>query len=181
MIVICIKQHLSNIWGSINEKVKQRWGCVEKSTADILNLNLNLDTLREKCSYSELFWSAFPRIRTEYREILRVSPYSVRMRENADENNNKYGHFLRSERSARWIKGSIRKLALRVNWPPCASNIETFPGVFGTKYSGISYILFVQTIFSIGIHPCGPGTRWEFHRFTKRSTAFLIIWSLIPR
>ena len=52
--------------------------------------------LREKCLYSELFWSVFSRIRTEYGEILRISPYSVRMWENADQNNSKYGHFLRS-------------------------------------------------------------------------------------
>ena len=26
----CIKQHLSNIWGSIQEKGKQHWGWVEK-------------------------------------------------------------------------------------------------------------------------------------------------------
>ena len=30
MILICIKQHLSNIWSSIHEKVKQHWGWVEK-------------------------------------------------------------------------------------------------------------------------------------------------------
>ena len=28
MMVICIKQHLSNIWSSIYEKVKQHWGRV---------------------------------------------------------------------------------------------------------------------------------------------------------
>ena len=28
--VICIKQHLSNIWGSLHEKVKQHWGWVGK-------------------------------------------------------------------------------------------------------------------------------------------------------
>ena len=39
-------------------------------------------TLRKKCLHSELFWSAFSHIRTEYGEILRISPYSVRMREN---------------------------------------------------------------------------------------------------
>ena len=50
--------------------------------------------LREKRPYSELFWSAFSRIQTEYGEIFRISPYSVRMRENADQNNSKYGHFL---------------------------------------------------------------------------------------
>ena len=30
MMVICIKQHLSNIRGSIHEKAKQHWGWVEK-------------------------------------------------------------------------------------------------------------------------------------------------------
>ena len=30
------------------------------------------------------FWSAFSRIRTEYGDIFRISPYSVRMRENTD-------------------------------------------------------------------------------------------------
>ena len=29
-MLISIEQHLSNIWGSINEKVKQHWGWVEK-------------------------------------------------------------------------------------------------------------------------------------------------------
>ena len=29
MMVTCIKQHLSNIWSSINEKVKEHWGWVE--------------------------------------------------------------------------------------------------------------------------------------------------------
>ena len=32
MIVICIKQHLSNIWSSIHEKAKQYWGRVEKKS-----------------------------------------------------------------------------------------------------------------------------------------------------
>ena len=30
MIVLCIKQHLSNIWSSIHENIKQHWGWVEK-------------------------------------------------------------------------------------------------------------------------------------------------------
>ena len=52
-------------------------------------------SLRKKCPYSELFWSVFSRIRTEYGEILRISPYSVRMRENTDQNNSECGHFSR--------------------------------------------------------------------------------------
>ena len=50
-------------------------------------------TLRENFPYSELFWAEFSRIRTEYGEILRISPHSVQMRENVDQNNSKYGHF----------------------------------------------------------------------------------------
>ena len=52
--------------------------------------------LREKGPYSELFWSAISRIRTEYWEIHRIFPYSVQMRENTDQNISEYGHFSRS-------------------------------------------------------------------------------------
>ena len=40
-----------------------------------------------------VFWSVFSRIWTEYREILRISPYSVRMRENTGQKNSEYGNF----------------------------------------------------------------------------------------
>ena len=53
-------------------------------------------TLREKCPCSELFWSMFSRIQTEYGEILRISPYSVRIRENTDQENSEYRHSLLS-------------------------------------------------------------------------------------
>ena len=53
--------------------------------------------LRKTCPYLELFWSVCPCIRIEYGEIVRISPYSVQMRENVDQNNSKYWHFLRSE------------------------------------------------------------------------------------
>ena len=51
----------------------------------------------KKCPYSELFWSAFSRVRTEYGEILRISSYSVRIREKTDQKNSEYVHFSRSE------------------------------------------------------------------------------------
>ena len=44
-----------------------------------------------------LFWSVFSHFWTESGRILRISPYSVRMRENKDQNNSAYGHILRSE------------------------------------------------------------------------------------
>ena len=43
----------------------------------------------------ELFWPVFSRIRTEYGEVLLISPYSVRMWENTDQNDSEYEHFLR--------------------------------------------------------------------------------------
>ena len=55
------------------------------------------DALRKRYSYSELFWSSFSRIRTEYGEIQSISPYSVQMPENAAQNNSEYGHFSRSD------------------------------------------------------------------------------------
>ena len=42
-------------------------------------------SLREKCPYSEFFWPVFSRIRTEYGELLCISLYSVRMREDTDQ------------------------------------------------------------------------------------------------
>ena len=42
-------------------------------------------TLREKCQIRSNFWSLFSLIRTEYGEILCISPYSVRMRESMDQ------------------------------------------------------------------------------------------------
>ena len=48
------------------------------------------NTLREKFRSSELFWSIFSRIYTEYEEIRIISPYLVRMRENTDQNNSEY-------------------------------------------------------------------------------------------
>ena len=51
--------------------------------------------LHEKCLYSELFWSVFSRIRTEYREI--KSKY--------DQKNSEYGHFLRSVKRSDYIQG----------------------------------------------------------------------------
>ena len=53
--------------------------------------------LRKTCRYSELFWSVFSRIRTKCREILSISPYSVWIWENGDQNKSEYGHFLHSD------------------------------------------------------------------------------------
>ena len=66
------------------------------SKTKLLALTLSY-TLRKACPYLELFWFAFSRIRTEYGEKLRISLYSVQMRENMDQNNSECGQFLRSD------------------------------------------------------------------------------------
>ena len=49
--------------------------------------------MHEKWPYSEFSWSVFSRIRAEYGlQILRISPYSVRMRENTDQKNSEVNH-----------------------------------------------------------------------------------------
>ena len=60
---------------------------------------------RKKCPYSELFWSVFSRIQTEYFVycILRLNT-SVRMQENTDQRNSKYGHFSHSVIDLWWSK-----------------------------------------------------------------------------
>ena len=44
-----------------------------------------------------VFWSVFFRIRTEYKDVLCKSPYSVQMQEDVDQKNSEYGHFLLSD------------------------------------------------------------------------------------
>ena len=64
------------------------------------NIRLNPTyLLRENFPYSHLFWSVFCCIRTEYGEIFRISPYSVWMRKNTDQNNSEYRNYLRSDSS----------------------------------------------------------------------------------
>ena len=99
---------------------------------------INTAIMRKKCPYSGLLWSAFSRIRTGYREIL-ISPYSVRMRENADQNNPDYGHFSRSVKVTIWSylkKFFFKKIAkLRVS---CRE-------VFGIKFRNIKRKMLIIT------------------------------------
>ena len=50
-------------------------------------LNINLRALSKSCPHSELFLCVFSCILTDNGEILRISPYFVRMWENTDQNN----------------------------------------------------------------------------------------------
>ena len=48
------------------------------------SLNLIHAHCMKSVQIRSLFWSVFSRIRTEYGEILRISPYAVQMQENID-------------------------------------------------------------------------------------------------
>ena len=66
-------------------------GCLIKLIL-LITLN-NAVMLLEKYPYSKFFWSVFSRIRTEYGEIR--TPYSLRIRENAEKKDSECGHFSR--------------------------------------------------------------------------------------
>ena len=58
MMVICIKQHLSNTWSLIHEKVKQNWGWFKKSVAYKKSVHIELSWIfRLSDSY---YYAFFP-------------------------------------------------------------------------------------------------------------------------
>ena len=79
--------HSSSVVVKIQGKLLKKW--LKSSQYQIISWH----TLCEKCLYWEFFWSAFSRIQAEYREINRISLYSVQTRENTDQKNSQYGHF----------------------------------------------------------------------------------------
>ena len=71
--------------------------------------------------YSELFWSVFSRSRTECGQIIRISPYSVRMRENAKTFHTETSiTIVTDQRNWNWLIGKITynriyKLVIKLN------------------------------------------------------------------
>ena len=61
----------------------------------------NSVTLREKCPYSDFFWSVFSLIRTQCGD-------SVRMGENTDQKHSEYRHILRSIKPLYIIIGNAK-------------------------------------------------------------------------
>ena len=52
------------------------------------------ETLREKCPYWKFLWSIFSHVMTKYGDLRSKSPYQLLIRENTDQKNSEYGHFL---------------------------------------------------------------------------------------
>ena len=64
------------------------------------------------------------RIRTDYGEILHIFPYLVRMQENADQNNSKYGHFLRRKRDFFPLRFGQIQLVFSTCWSVTFSKVK---------------------------------------------------------
>ena len=115
----------------------------------------------------------FSRIWTEHGEILRISPYSVQMGENAEKNMSEYRHFSRSERVSHFetilsnalfkqslIKGflagnSTSKKQMKQNmvycwqiWKYCSDILNIVVGCCNT-FSCVWKYLFINEIFNI--------------------------------
>ena len=100
----CIRFEIMRLDWLRNSILSKNTGIKSKGNFNTLKLLKRLrvlfnfgQTLRKNYWYSELFWSVFFRIWTDYGEIRSISLYSVQMREIADQNNSEHGHFLRSE------------------------------------------------------------------------------------
>ena len=100
----CIRFEIMRLDWLRNSILSKNTGIKSKGNFNTLKLLKRLrvlfnfgQTLRKNYWYSELFWSVFSRIWTDYGEIRSISLYSVQMREIADQNNSEHGHFLRSE------------------------------------------------------------------------------------
>ena len=48
-MVVCIKQHLSNMWSSIHEKVKQHWGWVAYKRSVVYKKSVYLTNRKRYC------------------------------------------------------------------------------------------------------------------------------------
>ena len=111
IVIISVRSHCK-ILQNFSETVRAKWFfCAFKLVGYRLLCKTSLISLPKKCPYSSLFWSIFSRIRTEYAEILPISPYSVRMKYNTNQNNPEYGQFLRSvfKSSLEWALSIILK------------------------------------------------------------------------
>ena len=82
-----------SFWRFETERVKLQAIFFKEKPPDDRFCRSQRQALREKCPYLEFFWSVFSHSRTEWY----ISPHSVQMRENTDQENSEYGLFLRSE------------------------------------------------------------------------------------
>ena len=130
--------------------------------------------LREKCPYSELFWSAFSLIRIEYREIPILSPYSFRMRQNTDLNNSEYGHLLRSvEHSPMITFCETYKLRNLIKHTTCFKNLDC--SILLTNRPFSSKTTFVMEIGPFDIWLSQNNIGYDENAFSQSKTSSYLV------
>ena len=115
-------------------------------------------TLCEEYPYPELFRSVFSLIWTEYEEIRSITPYSVQTRENTDQNNSEYGHFLRS--ANHWITKLHKLMKRRIG------NFRQFQKIM--KDYLLNKALLLSSLAQYWIKKVNSrGSHWYFTAFNK--------------
>ena len=98
MIFICNKQHVSNIWSLIHEKVKQHWGWIEKKS-DSYKKSVYI-TKNNTLVPPDLFIIFSPKKHLccvkSVRNRTYSRPFFSAFELNTDQNKSKYRQFLRS-------------------------------------------------------------------------------------
>ena len=97
----------------------------------IRNYQWNTLILREKYPFSECFWPVFSPIRTEYGDLLCKYLHSVWMRENKDQENSRYGHFLCSDNQ----RNQNGKMSTKSPIPLKRSGIEATDSIYHNRTS----------------------------------------------
>ena len=101
----------------------------------------SISALHKQCPYSEFFWSVCSGIWTEYGYLLRKSLHLVRMRENTDQKNSKYGHFLNIARDCITSVSEEKQLLMYMitEWYAIFSQVSYIVRKGGVFFRSFSY------------------------------------------
>ena len=101
-------------------------------------------------------------VTSEYGEILRISPYLARMRENVDQNNSEYGHFLRSGSHNHYSQSVLNFTCHR----GCRGSSVILSSCLREYFVGLKYFLvgisWSQSFFLVGISSVQRFFTWVF-------------------
>ena len=92
LLIVSYNRQVKRIFSAVMSRPESMFDWLGRPSllkTDPSRCSVGSTALRKKCLYSELFWSAFSRIRTQYGEI-------QSMRENVDHDNPEYGHLSHS-------------------------------------------------------------------------------------
>ena len=150
---------------------QQHWG----DNHDSLYVMFLIIAMHKKCTHSELFWSVFSRIRTEYGETRSISPYSVQMWESTDQNNSEYGHFSRSVKVTKRTSLNWRIKRIRAPWDNhCVKKVSTW-SFFLIRFSCIrtEYKDFLCEF------PYSDRVRWDTGQIKLGICTLFSLWMLL--